>query len=82
MFEKYNLRLEIEIFGKKSFDFFIEGIYKSSKNENQKIIDEEEASSDYEDDADIPMIDEVFSQNDRVPSEDDAEISTSSTQST
>ncbi len=60
---------------KKSFDVFIEGFYKSSKNGNQKTIDQDEASNDYEDDADIPMIDEVFLQ-------DDAEISLSSTKST
>ncbi len=60
---------------KKCFDVFIEGFYKSSKNGNQKTIDQDEASNDYEDDADIPMIDEVFLQ-------DDAEISLSSTKST
>ncbi len=73
--ESHNARLIIKIFDKRSFDVFIEGFYKASKNGSQKTTDQEEESSDYEDDADIAMIDEVFSQ-------DDAEISLSSTKST
>ncbi|CAF0767703.1 unnamed protein product [Rotaria sp. Silwood1] len=51
------------------------GFYKSSKKENQKTTDHDEALSDYEDDMDIAMIDEVFPQ-------DGAEISLSSAQNT
>ncbi|CAF4856158.1 unnamed protein product [Rotaria sp. Silwood1] len=52
-----------------------ESFYKSSKKENQKTTDHDEALSDYEDDMDIAMIDEVFPQ-------DGAEISLSSAQNT
>jgi hypothetical protein len=75
MLEIHNARLKIEIFDKRSFDVFIEGFYKSSKNASQKITDLDEASSDDEDDADIAMIDEMFPQ-------DDSEISPSSTKIT
>jgi hypothetical protein len=89
MLEIHNARFKSEIFNKKSFDVFIEGFYNSSKNANQKTADQEGESSDDEDDADIAMIDEMFPQAyadreivDETLSEDDAEISASSTKIT
>ncbi len=78
LFSPFHLKIfdnQKVIFDKRSSHIFIEGSYKSSKNESQKTTDQDEEFSDYEDDMDIAMIDEIFPQ-------DDDEISVSLTQTT
>ncbi|CAF3862554.1 unnamed protein product [Rotaria sordida] len=59
-----DLQKQIPIVIVESSNVFIEGFYKSSEIENQVTNDQDEAYSDHEDDADITMVDEKFSQDD------------------